>query len=246
MRSFTFKTLVFTFFLAVAFAPSNLMAACVGCGGSSGGNQPCYTYGEVVSDGSWYQYTNCLDRILDVYIGGCEIKRTYWHCGVWTSQTYYSGGCTCGGTVYWPVDHVLEPYDLVVDGGNSGNGGIGVVSDKDMEAVEVYNMATGEAVSGYGSVKAGETLEVSLEGIGDREAFVVAGYVDGVIQGFATLSRNGERVEQVQRFYNWSSQEGMPLMQCLVYTAPGEVKILMQMEDGSTQVTTGSTSVGLR
>lgn len=243
MRSFTFKTAALTFILSIMLIPGNLFAACVGCGGTSGGNQPCYNVGEVVSDGSWYQYAGCLDRIKDVYVGNCEIKRTYWHCGVLTSVSWYDGGCTCGGVIGYPDLNHLEPYDLAVDGG-SGNGGIGVVSDKDMEAVEVYNMATGKAVSGYGAVKAGETLEVSMEGIGDGDAFVVAGYVDGVIQGFATLRKNERGVEQLQRFYNWSGGDGMPVMQCIVYTGPGRVQVLMQMEDGSTQVITGSTSVG--
>ncbi len=245
MRSFSIKTLALTFILSMMLMPSNVFAACVGCGGTSGGNQPCYNYGEVVSDGSWYQYTNCLDRILDVYVGGCQIKRTYWHCGVWQTVTYYSGGCTCGGITAYPGNHVLEPFDLEVEGGGQGgNGGIGVVSDKDLEAVEIYNLATGEAVSGYGAVKAGETVELALDGIGEGEAFVVAGYVDGVIQGFAPLRRSGDGVELLQRFYNWSAQEGMPVMQCVVYTNPGEVSILMQLEDGTIRVSRGSTSVG--
>ncbi len=139
----------------------------------------------------------------------------------------------------------MEPFDLEVEGGGQGgNGGIGVVSDKDLEAVEIYNLATGEAVSGYGAVKAGETVELALDGIGEGEAFVVAGYVDGVIQGFAPLRRSGDGVELLQRFYNWSAQEGMPVMQCVVYTNPGEVSILMQLEDGTIRVSRGSTSVG--
>ncbi|HLN19286.1 MAG TPA: hypothetical protein VK255_03910, partial [Patescibacteria group bacterium] len=66
-----------------------------GGGGTPGGNCPCYYVGQFVNEYGWWQSAGYYIRIVDTYIGNCQIRSDWYGNGIWFQYTVSPGGCTC-------------------------------------------------------------------------------------------------------------------------------------------------------
>jgi hypothetical protein len=97
------KILAIVLLVLLSFGLQQLVATQPGGGGTPTGHCPCYTVGQVISQGGWYQ-GGFYYFVVETYIGGCQIRQDWYKNGAWFQYSIYAGGCNCDCGVPAPAD----------------------------------------------------------------------------------------------------------------------------------------------
>lgn len=221
-----------------------VIAEQVGGGVSQGGNYPCYTNGDVISDSSWYYGTGVRYRIIETF-WDCKITQDWyddssgsWH---WFQSFTQPGGCNCTGPQlpYNPIDYPL--FDLTVAQQTADE--IVLVSPQDFQRLEVISLTDGKIVYRREKGGAGEKLPLPLKDFPSADYLVAAYVAEDNLDGFYAFHKAEDgSVVELQHFNSWALPNGL-WRHVVTYLEDGTVKILLQLDDRSIQVVDGFTSV---
>ncbi len=88
------KILAIVLLVLFSFGLEQVIAEQPGGGTPPAGNCPCYSVGQVVSQGGWYQ-SGYYYYVVETYIGNCQVRVDWYRNNVWFQSYTQAGGCTC-------------------------------------------------------------------------------------------------------------------------------------------------------
>ena len=236
--------------MVAGMQPAEALPGCPGCGAGGEQQAPCFSViGQLV-----YQYTGQVFHTGILYkervtrVGPCQFRDviTRLSDGVVVWDSSFSAGCPCGGPDA-PYDPNIYPA-INLQLMSLTDTGIILQSPQGLTLVKVVDMHDGFIVHSRGPVSSGGSFVVPRTilppGVYLVEGFVASGRLDAstVLRVSAT---GGVTTGQRQVMWAAADPSNYPVRQLAVYTATGEVKLVIQRQDNSLELATGESSVAV-
>ncbi len=219
---------------------------CNGCGGQIGGNQPCYTVGQIISDfdvmlSGVYAYT-----VTTTYIGNCQIKeeRSRPPHEYYFSTDIYPGGCNCGGPMP-PYDLIAYPLSGFVTDYNDTT--LGITTGITLRRLEIWLLQENGSIvfSIDDTIPANQTEVIPMSVFQNGHDYIVIGYdLLNNTSTYLSIRKAVNNLEELKIFCTWGIPDTLDIQRkCVTYVGNDSVMIFIQHLDKSGQIIKGSTNV---
>ncbi|MGD0036277.1 MAG: hypothetical protein ABSC53_03170 [Bacteroidota bacterium] len=217
--------------------------------GQIGGNQPCYYYGEIVSEYDDME-GNGWCEVVKVYIGNCQIEQFNHYSSVgpappwlYTTTSTYPGGCNCGLPMA-PYNEFSYPLAFFQPQVTSNTSAIIISTPIPIMRFEVWNLVDNGTVvfSTKDSLRANQIAAIPKTVLKNGEKYLIVGYNRlNNADVYLSIMSQGNTITELQRFCSWGVIDSVDIQrECVTYVSKDSVMVYIQRLDKSGKIIKGT------